>query len=140
MKLSVMKKVVEEYVSYRVAELLKRAGYPQDRTCNSNVNIIPYYKEGDFNLYFNDIGTIFERPEFISAPTQQSAMRWLREVHNLHIYVFYSTSTNSNWCFEIIDLSNLNTIITYSKHCGYTCEQCIDEALYYILSHDLKLS
>lgn len=69
--------ITEDYVSFEIAKLLKEKGFNED-----------------VNSYFisdNEIALISNRRDFnnhgiyLSAPTLQMAMKWLREVHGLHI-------------------------------------------------------
>ena len=66
----------EQYVGYDTAELLKKAGFlEQTDTCYFGTT--------------NRIGgstTITEDNGVLPRPTQAVAARWLREVHNLHVY------------------------------------------------------
>ena len=70
--------ITEDYVSFEAAKLLKEKGF--DR-----YPLFPCYKED--NGEFIDIPTTLDTINycFISAPTLQMAMKWLREVHNLCI-------------------------------------------------------
>ena len=65
--------ITEDYVSFEVAQLLKKKGF--DERC---------YKK------YNSSGDLFDAKEFTygpKAPTLQMAMKWLREVHNICISV-----------------------------------------------------
>lgn len=66
----------EQYVGYDTAEFLKKAGFlEQTDTCYFGTT--------------NQIGeatTITEDNSVLPRPTQAVAARWLREVHNLHVY------------------------------------------------------
>ena len=66
--------ITEDYVSFEIAKLLKEKGF--DEYCGY------YDKTGEYWDYktFNHKGD-----EYISAPTLQMAMKWLRKVHNLSI-------------------------------------------------------
>ena len=73
-----MATITEDFVSFEVAELLKEKGF-NERICH-------YYDEDGFlhcntDLYFCNS---LELNDYISAPTQQMAMKWLREVHNMY--------------------------------------------------------
>jgi len=79
--------IQEAYVSFETAKLLREKGF--DEPCNQCYAKHP--KEDKPKLMFNDAGTnskgvygaVF--PFLASAPSQQMAMRWLREVHNIVI-------------------------------------------------------
>jgi len=64
--------ITEDYVSLEIAELLKEKGF--DWNCESN----RFYPEPDYDQ---------ESPDGVYAPTLQTAMKWLRNQHNLHIMV-----------------------------------------------------
>ena len=75
-----MEQVKEAYVSFEVAKLLKKKGF--------DWNCITYYVDFEPNdvkySMFVENNTTWEEHCY-SATTQQMAMRWLREVHGLHI-------------------------------------------------------
>ena len=81
--------ITEDYVSFETAKLLKEKGFDE----SISMVYMPY---GDLckldrydsirNSNYNDITkNYFE----YTAPTLQMAMKWLREVHNLHCSVDY---------------------------------------------------
>ena len=79
--------IEEAYVSKEVAELLLEKGF--DEPCHF------YYKKGIHTPYLNDFGGLrITNSEYkkakvdkVSAPTQQMAMRWLREVYDIDIII-----------------------------------------------------
>ena len=70
--------ITEDYVSFGTAKLMK------EKEFNADVNCTHVYVYGRVvsKDYFRDIN---ELEEYIQAPTLQMAMKWLREVHGLHI-------------------------------------------------------
>ena len=70
--------ITENYVSFEVAKLLKEKGF-NEKVSRWYVANSP--QEGVVTIGFGD------KQLYINAPTQQMAMKWLREVHNLHIMV-----------------------------------------------------
>lgn len=68
--------IKEQFIEYETAKLLKEAGFlEQTDTCYFSTT--------------NRIGgatTITEDNGVLPRPTQAVAARWLREVHNLHVY------------------------------------------------------
>lgn len=72
--------ITEDYVSFETAKLLKKKGF--DEKCNS------------YFISNNEIALIANKRDFnnhgiyLSAPTLQRAMKWLREVHNLSVEVY----------------------------------------------------
>lgn len=76
-----MAKITEDYVSFETAKLLKEKGY-----------------KGSFNGYYNDAGCIVNRPSAVLRGPEYhyyerislyTAIKWLREVHKLHIIIHY---------------------------------------------------
>ena len=81
--------ITEDYVSFETAKLLKEKGFDE----STSMVYMPYGDLCKLNRYdsirnsnYNDITkNYFE----YTAPTLQMAMKWLREVHNLHCSVDY---------------------------------------------------
>ena len=69
--------ITEDYVSFEVAKLLKEKGFDEPIwTCYEDDNEVIF---GDkYNWNNSPFG-------HTSAPTLQMAMKWLREMHNIHI-------------------------------------------------------
>lgn len=71
--------ITEDYVSFKIAKLLKEKGF--DVRCNTyyisdnEIAALPITRD------FNNQGI------YLSAPTLQTAMKWLREEKNLYIYI-----------------------------------------------------
>ena len=87
--------ITEDYVSFETAKLLKKKGF----NCDSYY----HYKLDDSTLHhFNTLcNTNIEGNNFITAPTLQMAMKWLREVHNLDIIV-PPQFDNTKWTYSAI--------------------------------------
>lgn len=70
--------ITEDYCSYEVAKLLEEKGFNEPIRC--------WY---DSAKDFHERGVEMRNSDCISptimCPTHQMAMKWLREVHNLHI-------------------------------------------------------
>ena len=72
--------IEEDYVSFEVAKLLKEKGFPQSTfRFHYIIEGNSYYKSFENRCGFGDYDII--------APTLAIAMKWLREVYNLHIWV-----------------------------------------------------
>lgn len=80
--------ITEDYVSFETAKLLKKRRF--DENCRAM-----YSPQGDFRiigkremhdyLRNSNINEYFGDDRFVTAPTLQKAMKWLREIYNLHI-------------------------------------------------------
>lgn len=91
--------IIENYVSYEVAKLLKDKGF--DGVCryyypDSHTNLVSYVDCRQFDIFNN---------ESCIAPTLHMACKWLREEHNLFIFPFPQMNTNKFWA-EIYQLSD----------------------------------
>ena len=116
--------IEETYVSFETAKLLKEKGFGE---CSTS--------------YISEDGDIFPTPlvkrkEHYPAPTQQMAMRWLREVHNLHVDV---DPSEGNWNPTILELENWSSVVEdetgLSIYDSY--EEAVEAALKYCLEHYL---
>ena len=98
--------IQEQYVTFEVAKLLKEKDF--------NEEVRTYYdefgKEHDLSDDFSDIKNtdIDAYPEFADSldfhctrPTQQMAMRWLREVHDIKIMI--RPYVDGTYSYEILN-------------------------------------
>lgn len=111
--------IEEQFVGYETAKLLKKAGY--NSPCKCIYDISP---EGGYKRYQNIIGyydvekdDIYQSRAYILAPTQAVAARWLREVHNLHVYAIQTNlpltepqTTKWEWGYIVTKVDDPNTL------------------------------
>jgi hypothetical protein len=118
--------ITEDYVSFEVAKLLKDKGF--DEKCNSyfisNNEIALIANKRDFNKH----------GIYLSAPTLQRVMKWLRKVHNIYIDISptYSEEEKTiHFIWQIFD-SNYDGVgdceIFYDKY-EIACEEAIKYCL-----------
>jgi hypothetical protein len=148
----------EQYVTYETAELLKERGF--DWKCNR------YYLERASDnepllcpgsiMYGEDYNKRLQRDDLsvhinvssgkISAPTQQMAMRWLREENGIHISAdIYKDSSNDAdgnvvdewtywaWTFYWLPSGNIGDEEGYDQFDSY--EDAVEAALEYALKN-----
>ena len=85
--------ITEDYVSFETAELLKEKGF--DASEIDAYFPFVYYSNGKMDFYDDD------KPLFVcEAVTLQIAMKWLREVHNIHIELNWDKG-NQLYSFQI---------------------------------------
>ena len=127
--------ITEDYVSFEVAKLLKEKGFRE--ICNKCYGIES--KKFFSSIRSNDDDTMY------AAPTLQMAMKWLRDVHNLHIearitnhsmsslcevvkyyWVVFNT-TNAKWVNE----SSVYTLYfnTYEDACASAIKNCLENLI-----------
>ena len=120
--------IAEDYVSFEVAKLLKEKGF--DIECDTayhNGSLI------DYTMY----GFCIDG-EFIFSPTQQMAMAWLREVHNIFIVIEphtydYINEKNSSYVISLWQGDNYYENITSKDYPTY--EDTVEAALKYVLEN-----
>lgn len=113
--------ITEDYVSFETAKLLKEKGF-----------------DGVVQLHYNNLsGKIYSSNPItkncIKAPTLQMAIKWLREVHKIHIVVYpYGEYSCDNYQFDVYK----NNALIVSKDDGYiTYEQATEAAIKYCLKN-----
>lgn len=118
--------ITEDYVSFKVAKLLKEKGF----YCESVASIKVFCG----NRYEIN-GELIVPKENTIIPTLQMAMKWLRKVYNLEIFPYHNYD-NSKWWYEIIKYPN--SVAEYE--CGKdeefdTYEQSCEAAIKYCLEN-----
>lgn len=138
--------ITEDYVSFEVAKLLKEKGF--DGKCHSHYyschypdGSIQYHKyessvKGDKCWY--DVYSLKTLPvDHYLAPTLQIAMKWLREVHHLHIIpeisdvsrlnpqyyvvIWLTTSKRESYILELFD--------SYEEACEAAIKYCLENLI-----------
>lgn len=116
--------IKEQYVSFEVAKLLKEKGFKEETHGN-------YYLGGKFDGKFEESSKVnwnkfFKTP--IAAPTQQMAMRWLREVHDIKIMI--RPYVDGTYSYEIL---NGFWYVNFDSY-----EDAAEEAIKYCLENIVK--
>jgi len=122
-----MATITEDYVSFETAKLLKEKGFDEP--------IQYFYKFDSKELYR---GTVFTNTQigdkFYNAPTLQMAMKWLREEHNLFIWVGYNGSKGLPFYYEIRNMQD-NSVVHIGGICAGTYELVVEAAIKYCLEN-----
>lgn len=113
----------EDYVSFETAKLLKEKGF--DWECKT----MKFYPEPDYDQ---------ESPDGVSAPTLQTAMKWLMEIHQIFIHIqrckkfkFFFTIENMNISSENYEYS-LGHFKEFERN---TYEEACEAAIKYCLEN-----
>lgn len=122
--------IKEAYVSFEIAVLLKEKGF--DEKCRASYN-----SKGELFLHSKSYYPI-ECGEGYVAPTQQMAMAWLREVHNIFIVIEphtydYINEKNSSYVISLWQGDNYYENITSKDYPTY--EDTVEAALKYVLEN-----
>ena len=135
--------MTEDYVSFEIAKLLKEKGFDEHCFCINyplpegehhniilpnllNNSMIPFTDEYKFCRYKED---------FITIPTTQMAMKWLREVHNIHIEIARGPKA-----YHITIVTIPHGVVKYITRdiVGTTCVDSYEEACETSLKYCLK--
>ena len=139
--------VEEAYVSFKIAKLLKENGFPQEYDIYHSM----VYNEEDYEDEYEvqrmvietrivKAGTLSSYPVGVPepkcyCPTQQMAMRWLREVHNIHIDIC-SIWDIAHWLYQVFVTTPRTARNSYVDKILYTSyEEAVEAALEYSLKN-----
>lgn len=121
--------ITEDYVSFETAKLLKEKGFkiPYDSFRGVYINgIFKRLNPGDGYGY--NLGD-----EIVDVCSLQMAMKWLREVHGLHVDI---DPLEGNWCTKIVELEDLCEVDrgialygTYEEACETAIKYCLEKLI-----------
>ncbi len=121
--------IKEDHVSFEVAKLLKEKGF--DERSAASYDLKGELKEGYANWN--------KAPIWYAAPTHQMAIKWLREIYDLHIiaYPFKSGNDTStkHYCCQVFKTFNLLGYEKYTNETLTSYEEAIEAALKYALEN-----
>lgn len=130
--------ITEDYVSFETAKILKEKGF--DENCAALYDLRDgAFREKQTGYVFNN----YQWDNFITAPTIQMAMKWLRKIHNILVSP-YALSTG--YYFEIFDLTNRDisgckplykvgiprnedVLSTYEEACEAAIKYCLENLI-----------
>jgi hypothetical protein len=120
--------IEEQYVSFEVAKLLKEKGF--DVSCYGRYSVRSKEFHLDTTKPCNNGGI-----SQYSAPTQQMAMAWLREIHNIHIDIC-SIWDNTHWLYQVFVVTPRTARNSYVDKTLYTSyEQAAEAGIKYCLEN-----
>jgi hypothetical protein len=124
--------ITEDYVSFETAKLLKEKGFDFEDYERYGV-----YVNGKFHRLPEDRG-LFLNPIIdivYNVPTLQTAMKWLREVHNIIIEP-ESVWNGKKWEYLLFIVTPQNADSPYYEHNPYkSYEECVEAAIKYCLEN-----
>ena len=122
-----MATIIEDYVSFETAKLLKEKGFDQ--------NCATYYLDGQVWRHYH--GEVIPKyKQIYAAPTQATAMKWLREVHKLSIEPYYDIVLS--WVVDIKYIGKYTNHKEFEEVRSQTYnsyEQVCEEAIRYCLKN-----
>jgi len=139
--------ITEDYVNLEIAKLLKEKGFDEkcskfwlyNKNDTNEVCLVSCGLLGDTNLELNNsqIDTLLnDNKNGYSAPTHQMAMKWLREVHSLHIAVIVTYQhTPRKHEAHIMKLENVDDFILHQNMDFDSYEEACEAAIKYCLEN-----
>ena len=123
--------MTEDYVSFETAKLLKEKGFNWNTDKQYDLDKIV----GDYNI--TDRSRNPER--YLDAPSLGMAMKWLREVHKLFIFISPWTMLENNiqYYFEIREIKthDFETLYDYTSKELDSFEKVAEAAIKYCLEN-----
>jgi hypothetical protein len=130
--------ITEDYVSFETAKLLKEKGFDEyclknywstDKELHNWGWELSYHRNSDGNRNTKDC----------VAPTLQMAMKWLREIYDLHI-IAYPWRANkeeraTHWCCRVYKSFNLFGYEKYTNETPESYEEACEAAIKYCLEN-----
>jgi len=121
--------IEEAYVSFETAKLLKEKGFDEPCVWAYDPNGASFAKS-----YSEPKNSELNEYEY-SKPTQQMAMRWLREVYKIFIEVYVDKAYNSKDIIFNTEIWNENLNSVWRTGCLTTYEQACEAAVKYCLEN-----
>jgi len=119
----------EDYVSFEIAKLLKEKGFDYPSYCHYRLN------NGELCNFNTNYNTNLKQNDYITAPTLQMTMDWLREYHCLWINIYPLTSYRWTWSIWFMNEPDrkmgeaLQSISTYKEACEAAIEYCLEHLI-----------
>ena len=134
-----MATIAEAYVSFEVAKLLKEKGFPQDPYMCNTAYTMRGKLSNNAKSFISPCNVIGLTRSYAIAPTQQMAMRWLREEHNISIEISSCCKiancepVDLGWAARKIDLTKMvgsafliGRYDTYEMACEAAIKYCLE--------------
>ena len=120
--------IQEEYVSLELAKMMAKAGFADRCRC--------YYLGDDPSRWTHVYQEVIAKDVPVyECPTQQVAMRWLREVHNINIEI---RMLFDSWDFCVQRIPNHEGAIYQAEDIWKSYEAACTAALYYCVDNLMK--
>lgn len=127
--------ITEDYCDFETARLLKEKGF-NEKCCRT------YFHDGIISRIFDDKDEIYNEnllPSVVAAPTLQMAMKWLREMYDIHVVpkkdFFNGSYTGMIYdgrrenVFDKDDYIALIGFDTYEQSCEKAIKYCLENLI-----------
>ena len=115
----------ESYCSFELSKLLKEKGF--------DVPIDTYFHDENDFVCENYVTNWNAKEEYVSRPSQALAMKWLREVHGIHIVIEYHEVGNLK-CYTWLVKNGRGRMYLHQK-VETTYEEAVEAAINYSLEN-----
>lgn len=116
--------ITEDYVSYEVSKLLKEKGFDTFKPYGWDEELFDTEYPRNFSINFDS------KEHWISCPTHQTAMKWLRQEKNIIINIWYD---GGDWNTEYYNNEDENFHLITCLCNSY--EEAVEAALKYCLEN-----
>jgi hypothetical protein len=132
--------ITEDYVSFEIAKLLKEKGFDGEcqgyyevptkislqKDVRKQLNVLPK----NWNEYNKECVVC----EYISIPTHQMVLKWLREVHNIHCTIDIGYGSKAMYFSNVYSTKKSGAL---HNETGYynSYEEAVEAALLYVLKN-----
>lgn len=120
--------IKEAYCSFEVSKLLKEKGFDKFIDYGWDEQLFDKEHPRGFSLGFDN------KEHWISCPTHQMAMKWLREEKNIIINVWYNSVDYAAEYFEPNTQTGIGNFVFIGDE-YYTYEEAVEAALKYVLKN-----
>lgn len=123
--------ISEDYVTFETAKLLKEKGF--------DIETKYFYNEGSGWKFQSDSILKTGEGEWVNAPTQALALKWLRIKHNIHIWIAAVSGNKWYWKAQLLNAigNDEEKVKSYSNFAD-TPEEAIEAAVVYTLKNLIK--
>jgi hypothetical protein len=132
------KEILEDYVSFETAKLLKKKGFKVE-TEHELWYVVKEFSTGcHWNSCTYKVGDItreYDEKRCITMPTLQMAMKWLREVHHLHIIPEISDVSRLNPQYYVVIWLTTPKRESYMLELFDSYEEAVEEGIKYCLEN-----
>ena len=119
--------ITEDYCSYEVAKLLKEKGFDTFKPYGWDEELFDKEHPRNFSLGFDS------KEHWISCPTHQMVMKWLREEYGISIEI--SALNRYRWVYTIYRLFEERVAEVWNDGTYVSYEDATDDALKYCLEN-----
>lgn len=142
-----MAQITEDYVSFETAKLLKEKGFDEDIDLWYDENGDTFFK---YHYAISRDWRVRQNQQVYQHPTLQMAMKWLREIHNLCLFVIPATIDDTlrpgyaiypkcdnkwEWCASKNDGSKATFGCDINKNYCDSYEDAVEAAIKYCLTN-----